>query len=135
MEFELDNTALAHVRETLWDNFWAQGGFGMYPVAFWGFLLLVYGGFYVLRPQERYLRSVAILAFMTLASGLLGTSVGIMTAFRYAATVAPELAARSACYGSGMALHVLVLSLFLVIFGGMLTAIGSRRQALLRANA
>ena len=53
-----------------------------------------------------------------------------MTAFRYAATVAPELAARSACYGSGMALHVLVLSLFLVIFGGMLTAVGSRRQAL-----
>jgi hypothetical protein len=135
MDFELDKTALAHVRETLWDNFWTQGGYGMYPVAFWGFLLLVYAGFYVLRPQERFLRAVAILAFMTLAAGMLGSCVGVMTAFRYAATVAPELAARSACYGSGMALHVLVLSLFLVIFGGMLTAVGSRRQALQRVSA
>ena len=135
MDFELDKTALAHVRETLWDNFWTQGGYGMYPVAFWGFLLLVYAGLYVLRPQERFLRAVAILAFMTLATGMLGTTVGVMTAFRYAATVAPELAARSACYGSGMALHVLVLSLFLVIFGGMLTGVGSRRQALQRVSA
>lgn len=135
MDFEVDQTALAHVRETLWDNFWTQGGFGMYPVAFWGFLLLVYAGFYVLRPQERYLRATVFLAFMTLASGVFGTSIGVMTAFRYAATVAPELAARSACYGSAMAVHVVVLALLLVIVGGIVTGIGMRRYALQRATA
>ena len=71
MDFEIDQAAMAHVRETLWDNFWTQGGFGMYPTTFWGFLLLLYAGLYVLRPQERFLRAVAILAFMTLASGTL----------------------------------------------------------------
>ena len=135
MEFEFDPAAMAHVRETLWNNFWTQGGFGMYPTMFWGFLLLVYAGRYVLRPQERFLRAVAVLAFMTLASGAFGTAVGFMAAFRYAATVAPELAARSACYGSAMALHVVVLALILVILGGIVTAAGSRRQALQRVTA
>ena len=135
MDFEVDQAALAHVRETLWDNFWTQGGFGMYPTAFWGFLLLLYAGLYVLRPQERFLRAVAILAFMTLATGAFGTAIGFMTAFRYAATVAPELAARSACYGAAMSLHVVVLALLLVIVGGMITGAGSRRQALQRVTA
>ena len=135
MDFEVDKAALAHARETLWDNFWTQGGFGMYPVAFWGFLLLLYAGLYFLRPGERYLRAVAILACMTLASGAFGTALGFMTAFRYAATVAPELAARSACYGAAMSLHVVVLALVLVILGGMITGAGSRRQARQRVIA
>ena len=135
MRFQLDEAALAHVRETLWDNFWTEGGFGMYPVAFWGFLLLLYAGFYVLRPQERYLRAVAILAFMTLASGALGTIMGLMIAFRYAAAVAPELAAQSAALGASEAIHVVLLALLLVNIGGIITGIGSRRHALLRANA
>ena len=129
MDFEVDQAALAHVRETLWDNFWTQGGFGMYPTMFWGFLLLLAAGLYVLRPQERFLRAVAILACMTLATGAFGTALGFMTAFRYAATVAPELAARSAFYGSAMSLHVVVLALMLVIFGGVITGVGMRRQA------
>jgi hypothetical protein len=135
MDFTVDQTALAHVRETLWDNFWTQGGFGMYPTAFWGFLLLLYAGLYFLRPQERFLRAVAILAFMTLASGTFGTAIGFMTAFRYAATVAPELAARSACYGAAMSIHVVVLALLLVILGGIITGAGSRRQAQQRVGA
>jgi hypothetical protein len=135
MDFTVDQTALAHVRETLWDNFWTQGGFGMYPTAFWGFLLLLYAGLYVLRPQERFLRAVAILACMTLATGAFGTAIGFMTAFRYAATVAPELAARSACYGAAMSIHVVVLALLLVILGGIITALGSRRQARQRVTA
>jgi hypothetical protein len=135
MDFEVDKAALVHVRETLWDNFWTEGGFGMYPVAFWGFLLLLCAGLYVLRPSERYLRAVAILAFMTLASGAFGTAVGFMTAFRYAAAVAPELAARSACYGAAMSLHVVVLALMLVILAGMITGAGSRRQAQQRVGA
>lgn len=135
MDFKFDPAALAHVRETLWDSFYAQGGFGMYPTTFWGFLLLVYAGVYVLRPQERYLRAVAFLAFMTLASGTFGTAMGFMIAFRYAATVAPELAARSACYGSAMSLHVVVLAFMLVIFGGVITGVGMRRQALQRVTA
>lgn len=135
MDFELDQTALTHVRETMWDNFWTQGGFGMYPTVFWGFLLLLYGGFYVLRPQQRFLRAVVFLAFMTLASGMLGTAIGVMTAFRYAATVAPELAARSACYGSAMALHVAVLAFCLVLLGGIATGVGLRRHALQSTSA
>jgi hypothetical protein len=129
MDFEVDKAALAQVHETLWDNFWTQGGFGMYPTAFWGFLLLLYAGLYFLRPQPRFLRGVAILACMTLATGAFGTALGFMTAFRYAATVAPELAARSACYGAGMSIHVVVLALLLVIFSGMITGAGSWRQA------
>ena len=135
MGFELDKAALAQVRETLWDSFWTQGGYGMYPTAFWGFLLLLYAGLYFLRPQERFLRAVAILACMTLATGALGTAVGFMTAFRYAATVAPELAARSAFYGAGMSIHVVVLALLLVIFSGMITGAGSWRQAQQRVTA
>jgi hypothetical protein len=107
----------------------------MYPTALWGFLLLLYAGLYVLRPQERFLRAVAVLALMTLANGTLAAAIGVMTAFRYAATVAPELAARSACYGSAMSLHVMVLALILVILGGMITGEGMRRHALQRVAA
>ncbi len=135
MDFTVDQTALAHVRETLWHNFWTQGGFGMYPTTFWGFLLLLYAGLYFLRPQYRFLRAVAILACMTLATGAFGTAIGFMTAFRYAATVAPELAARSACYGAAMSIHVVVLALLLVIISGIITGAGSRRQAQQRVGA
>jgi hypothetical protein len=135
MDFTVDQTALAHVRETLWGNFWTQGGFGMYPTAFWGFLLLLYAGLYFLRPQERFLRGVAILATMTLVTGAFGTAIGFMTAFRYAATVAPELAARSACYGAAMSIHVVVLALLLVIVSGIITGAGSWRQARQRVTA
>ncbi len=135
MDFEFDQAAVAHVRETLWHNFWTQGGFGMYPTAFWGFLLLLYAGLYFLRPQDRFLRASAFLAVMTLATGALGTAIGVTTSFRYAARVAPELAARSACYGSAMSLHVVVLALMLVILGGMITGAGMRRQAQQRATA
>jgi len=107
----------------------------MYPTTFWGFLLLLYAGLYVLRPQERFLRAVAILACMTLVTGALGTAIGFMTAFRYAATVAPELAARSACYGAAMSLHVVVLSLLLVIVSGIITGAGSWRHARQRVTA
>jgi hypothetical protein len=135
MDFEVDQAALAQVRETMWDNFWTQGGFGMYPTAFWGFMLMLYAGLYVLRPQDRFLRGVVFFAFMTLASGALGTAIGVMNSLRYAATVAPELAARSASYGSAMSLHVVVLALLLVILCGIVTGFGMRRQALQRASA
>ena len=135
MDFEVEPAVAAHVRETLWDNFWTQGGFGMYPTAFWGFLLLLYAGLYFLRPGERFLRAVTILACMTLASGMLGTAIGFMATFRYAATVAPELAVRSACYGSAESIHVVVLALILVIVGGMITGVGMRRHALQRVTA
>ena len=135
MEFKVDAAALAHVRDTFWDNFYGAGGFGMYPTTFWGFLLLVYAGLYFLRPQLRYLRAVAILAFMTLANGALGTASGFIIAFRYAATVEPELAARSASYGAAESLHVVVLALMLMILGGIITGAGSWREARQRATS
>ena len=135
MDFKVDAAALAHVRETFWDNFYAAGGFGMYPTTFWGFLLLLYAGLYFLRPQLRFLRAVAILAFMTLANGALGTITGCMMAFRYAATVEPELAARSASYGAAESLHVVALALMLVIVGGIITGAGSWREARQRGTA
>lgn len=135
MNFDKDPAVIAQVRETIWDNFYELGGYGMYPVSFWGFLLLVYAGYYFLRPQDRFLRAVIALASLTLASGALGTAMGFMIALRYAATVAPEFAARSASYGCAMSLHVVVLALILVIVGGIITGAGMRRQALQRVTA
>jgi dipeptide/tripeptide permease len=71
----------------MWTNFLRDGGFGMYPTLLFGFLLIASGARLMLRPERRFVALVVSLGVLTLGSGILGTTVGVINTFHYLAEV------------------------------------------------
>jgi hypothetical protein len=130
MDFQVDPTVRKQVLDTVWDNFYENGGYGMYPTTLFGFLLILAACFYVLRPESRYLPIVATTAFLTLAAGVLGTATGLMVVFRFVQHVGAADQLRVAILGCAEAINNLVLGLILAILGGLVTLGGVMRKAM-----
>jgi hypothetical protein len=113
----------------MWSNFFEAGGFGMYPVSIFGFVLVAAGVLFAIRPERRMVPMVVTAGMLTLAAGLLGTTVGVVKSIHYAAEL--PLAERGAIttLGVGESLHDLVLALILVVIGGLFAFAGSVRTA------
>lgn len=113
----------------MWDNFFKAGGWGMYPTALFGFLLVAAGIVLVLRPERRFVWLAVTLGVATLGSGLLSTSVGVVTSFHYIWQVAPDKQVAIAAAGCAESLHNLVLALMIVVFTSLLAAVAALRAA------
>ena len=111
----------------MWANFFEAGGWGMYPVSIFGFVLIAASVLYALRPERRTARLSLTLACVTLAAGLLGTSVGVCTTFLYLQQVEQAKQLQIAALGVQESLHNLVLALILAIVAGLLAAVGTLR--------
>jgi hypothetical protein len=111
----------------MWSNFYADGGWGMYPTTVFGFLLVVSGVILLLRPERRYVPLVSCLGLITLGSGLLGTCVGIINTFHYLRSVAPADQLKIATIGCAESLNNLVLALLIIVFTCLLAAVGAVR--------
>ncbi len=109
-------------------DFFAAGGFGMYPIAVFGFLLVAVCVLYVLRPQARYQRLAITLGITTFMTGLLGTSLGVILSARYIYHV--ELARQLGVFALGIeeSLHNIVLALILVVLASVIFAVGALRS-------
>jgi uncharacterized membrane protein len=112
----------------MWTNFFAAGGWGMFPTSFFGFLLIAAGVLYGLRPEPKAARLVLLLGLVTLASGFLGTFVGICNTLHYLRGVAKPEQLEIAALGCEESLHVVVLSLILAILGGLVSIAGALRS-------
>jgi len=117
-------------------EFYVAGGWGMYPVTIFGFLLVAASVLYVLRPHAKHRKLVGTMGVVTFASGLLGTATGICASARYLEKVEPVRQVQIFALGIEESLHVVVLALILVVIAGLLTAVGSiRPQATPAADA
>ena len=121
-------------RHTVWQSFYESGGYGMYPTTVFGFVLVLSACAYCLRPEQRFLPLLTTAGVLTVASGILGTFVGLMTVFTYVQSIEPELAAKAAAVGSARAFANIVFALVLVLLAGVATLTGVLRQALRRAR-
>lgn len=117
----------------MWSTFFHDGGWGMYPTTVFGFLLIAAGVLYVLRPERRWLPLVSSLGFVTLASGMLGTAVGVAKSFHYLPEVERARQVEIAALGCAESLNNLVLALIIVVVGGLVVSLASLRAGFIKA--
>ena len=113
----------------MWSDFFKAGGWGMYPTSLFGFLLIAAAVVLALRPERRFAWLVVALGAVTQGSGMLGTSMGVITTFHYLGQVPEPKRLLIAAYGCAESLHNLVLSLILVVLASLIAAIAAARAA------
>lgn len=112
----------------MWSNFYAAGGWGMYPTSVFGFFLLAASVLYVVRPQPKVARLALTLGMLTFAAGLLGAATGICNTGLYLHQVEPVQQVEIFALGIEESLHNVVLSLILVILAGLIAGVGTLRS-------
>lgn len=113
----------------MWSNFFEAGGWGMYPTAIFGFLLVASSVLFLLRPERRFVLLMLSLGAVTLGSGLLAFTMGLVTTFHYLHMVEPAKQLVIAAAGCAESLHNVVLALVLINITGMLAAVGAFRAS------
>lgn len=134
MDFKVDPVVRKQVLDTVWDDFYYNGGYGMYPTTLFGFVLVLAACLHFFRPEGRYLPIVVTTACLTVAWGVLGTLTALMVVFRFVQHVDAADQLRVAILGCAEAINNLVLGLLLAMAGGLVTLAGVVRQALRRAS-
>jgi hypothetical protein len=112
----------------MWSNFYAAGGWGMFPTSALGFLMIAACVLYALRPDPRAARVALTLGAVTFASGLLGTFVGMCQSMHYIPKVEASKQVEILALGCEESLHVTVLALILVVLGGLVAGVGALRS-------
>ena len=129
MDFKVDPGVRKQVLDTVWDNFYYLGGYGMYPTTLFGFGLLVVAFLFLIRLDERYVPMAKTLSFLTLAAGVLGATTGAMIVFRFVQHVAPVDQLRVALLGCAELINNVVLALLLTIVSGLVMLAGHVRKS------
>ncbi len=114
----------------MWSTFFRDGGWGMYPTSIFGFLLVAAGVLCLLRPERRFVPVMLSLGVLTLMSGLLGFSVGMVTTFHFLPRVA-DVSQRFtiAALGCAESLNNVVLALIIVTLTSLLGVLAAVRAA------
>jgi hypothetical protein len=106
------------------------GGFGMYPTAAFGLLLIAVAIRYAIKPESRYIPLQVTLALLTLLSGALGFVTGIITSFSAMGGVPGEGSSKwIPLIGAAESLHNVALALALIILGSIAASVGAARIA------
>ncbi len=114
----------------MWSNFYEEGGWGMYPTSVFGFLLLGVAMLIALRPERRFFPAALCLAGMTLGSGALGCSMGLVNTFAYIHKVQPVEQLAIIAAGSSESLNNVVLALIVFVLSALVAGVGAARVAL-----
>jgi hypothetical protein len=112
----------------MWSNFFAAGGWGMYPTMMFGFLLLATTVLHALRPEPRFQRLIGWLGIATFGAGLLGTATGICNTAHYLDQVPPADQLKILAMGCEESLHNLVLALIIIVLTAVIGAASSVRR-------
>lgn len=106
------------------------GGFGMYPTAIFGLILIAVAIRYAIKPESRYIPLQITLAILTLLSGALGFVTGIITSFSAMGGVPGDGSARwIPLIGAAESLYNVALALALIILGSIAASVGAARIA------
>ena len=104
------------------------GGFGMYPTLVFGLLLLAASFRYAVKPERRFVPLLMSLGLVTLMSGCLGFSLGLMKSFGAMGEVVSE-SKWIWMIGASEALNNVALALILALIGGIAASVGALRIA------
>jgi hypothetical protein len=129
MDWNVDPQIVRRVQETVYDNFYESGGWGMYPTTLFGFVLVLMACLYALRPEPRFVPVVVTTGAITIAFGVLGMATGLMHVFRYVQYVSAEDAVKVAALGCAEAVVNVVFAMLIVILAGFAMLVGDVRRA------
>jgi hypothetical protein len=104
-----------------------DGGFGMFPTALFGLLLLGVAARYAVRPESRWIPLQIALAVVTLALGAASFGLGLIVTTKHLAETG-DRAGLIGAVGFGESLNNIVLALALVAIAAMTTTIGVARR-------
>jgi len=119
----------------MWNDFFRDGGWGMYPTTLFGFFLVASAVLLLLRPERRWVPLVVSLGVMTFGAGLLGTTTNLINTFRYVQNVALPDQVQIAALGCAESLNNVVLALVIVVFSTLLATVAALRAALAPRSA
>jgi hypothetical protein len=120
----------------MWNTFFRDGGWGMYPTSLFGFMLVAAGVLCAMRPERRYVPLLLSLGAMTLGSGLLGFATGLIATFHYLPRVADVTERFTiAALGCAESLNNVVLALMLLVLASLCSSVAAARHALAARSA
>lgn len=106
-----------------------NGGFGMFPTALFGLILLAVSARYAVRPDKRMVPLQLALGILTLATGALGFVTGLITTTKHLWELPADRMGLVAAVGFGESLHNLALAFALVALGALAACVGAARIA------
>ncbi len=110
-------------------NFFRNGGWGMFPTAFFGFFLVASAVVALIRPEQRYRAVARGFGLLTVTAGALGLATGLIKTFHYIWKVPPEQQVAIAAEGCAESLNNLVLAFMFVLVAGLLLTASAIRVA------
>jgi hypothetical protein len=119
----------------MFDNFFRDGGFGMYPTLAFGALAVLAAVIIAFKPERRFVPMVAALGATTFGSGMLGTVMGFVSSLRALGHVPEADRATIAIIGAAESLNNMVLALIMVVLTGLIASVAAGRVALSRPVA
>ncbi len=105
------------------------GGFGMYPTAFFGLLMIGAAIRYAIKPESRFIPLQITLALLTLFAGGLGFVTGLIASFSAMADVPADANKWIPLVGAAESLYNVALALVLVILASIAASVGAARLA------
>lgn len=105
-----------------------MGGWGMYPTAFFGFILLAVAIRYATRPDARYIPLQIALGIVTVTTGMLGFVTGLIATTTNLSGVAPPKLIPIAAAGFGESLANVGLSLAFIAVAALAACFGTLRR-------
>lgn len=113
--------------------FFEEGGFGMYPTLIFGFMLMASAVLSIRHPERKWLTFV--MAALTTAAGVLGTSMGLINTMKAAAKQAPDQQFIIFSVGTAESLNNMVLAMILVVLALLVSAVAAFLHAKSAAKA
>ena len=114
----------------MWENFWEAGGFGMYPTAIFGVLLIAASVGFAVFPERRFVPLVVSLSVVAVGSGLLGCTAGFITTFRYIQGVPEAKQHAITLMGISESLNNVALAFGFLVLATLVASGGALRLAL-----
>ncbi len=110
-------------------QFFAEGGFGMFPTAIFGLFFFALAVLHAMRPDRKLGTVVVLLGAITIGAGLLGLCMGLSSTTRYLSQVPPADQLIVFAAGTSESLNNLILALLVFIPSGLVGAIGAYRAS------
>lgn len=101
-----------------------QGGWGMFPTAFFGLVLLALAARYAMAPDRRRLFLVRHVSVLVGMAGVLGFLSGVIKTFTTIPLEKPQIA----IYGVGESANNLALAAAMLVLARCITAFGAARD-------
>lgn len=116
-------------------DFFRDGGLAMFPTALFGLFLIAASVRFMIRPERRFAPLTIALSLLTLGSGALGTTMGLVLTFRYLQKVPDAEVLKIAALGSAESLNNAVLALMLCVLAALFASVGAFRAARVQVAA